>query len=273
MTDKLNRLLKEWSSHTAADDEALNGLERKVALKMRETNYAASVALQDVKGFSLWGRFAWFSLGATAAFVVALTLVRLPIAPDPVPAPELARSSASVRHMFDEVNRLFAGNLKWIAQFGGAVELGISPDKDESACDREPFAVHIAVVSRAGGDAPWKKVWETDILTRSEQTIEIALNKDRNDLIGLWIYSVDEGRFAVDSRLSMNVPVRIYSDSCDVVEDGKPTVISVITVGSREYRVYQTVTRLRENAGSVHSQQRIEQKTAKDAKMNEVGPC
>ena len=88
-------------------------------------------------------------------------------------------------------------------------------------------------------------MWESDVLTRSEQVIDIAPNQKRDDRIGLWIYPVADGRFAVDSRISLNAPIRIYSDSSDVVEDGKPTAIAVTIVGSKEYRVYQTVTRLK----------------------------
>lgn len=256
MTDNLDKLLKDWSSHTATDDKALAGLERSIATGMREASHRPSVVLPEAATFSPWGRLAWFALGAATALAVALSFVRIPAPPNGVHAPELVQTSESVRRLFDEVNRLFAGNLKWIAQSDGAVELGISPDQDEFARDGEPFAVHIAVVSRAGNEGPWKKVWESDILTRSEQAIDIAPNQKRDDRIGLWIYPVADGRFAVDSRLSLNAPVRIYSDSSDVVEDGKPVPIAVMTVGDRQYRVYQTVTRLKANVGSIHNQEK-----------------
>jgi len=256
MTDKLDSLLKDWSSHMAAGDKALAGLEQRIALGMREARHGASAALQETPAFSPWGRLAWFALGAATAFAIALAFVRLPAAANNADIPALVRSSGSVHRLFNEVNRMFAGNLKWIAQSDGAVELGISPDKDDSTRDGEPFAVHIAVVSRAEGEGPWKKVWESDILTRSEQAIDIALNRKRDDRIGLWIYPVQDGRLAVDSRVSLNAPVKICSESSDIVDDGKPTVIAVVTIGSREYRVYQTVTRLRANVGSVRNQRK-----------------
>ena len=253
MIDRLDSLLKDWSSRSSCDDKALSCLEREIAMKARELRYISSAALQGAPAFSPWGRLAWFSMGATVALAVALVFVRLPTPANNPAAPKIVQSSESVHSLFKEVNRLFAGNLRWVAQSDGAMELGIDPDKDESARDCEPFAVHIAVVSRAVNDGPWKTIWESDILTRSEQAIDITPNRKRDDRVALWIFPVADGRFAVDSRLSLDAPFHIYSDTSDVVEDGKPTRIAMMTIGAREYRVYQTVVRLKANVGAVHN--------------------
>ena len=243
MTNAIDRLLKDWSSRTAEGHKGLSALERQVTLKMREAHHAAH--LPEFAAFSPLGRLAWFALGAVTALAVALAFVRIPAPANGAHGPELAQTSASVRRLFHEVDRLFAGNLRWIAQSDGAVELGINPDQRDARRGSESFAVHIAVVTRTGNEGAWKRVWESDILTWGEQAIDIAPDQKLDNRVALWIYPVAEGRFAVDSRVTLNAPVRLYSDTTDVVEDGKPTPIAVMTVGAREYRVYQTVTRLK----------------------------
>ena len=241
MTNPIDGLLRDWSSRMAGDSKSLAGLERKITMKMRETRYAYT----ETKAFSMWGRLAWFSLGAVTAFAIAMVFVRLPSEGNSTHVPELARTSESVHRLFKEVDRLFAGNLRWIAQSDGNVELGIDPDSGKSESGEQTFAVHIAVVARNDDESTWKKVWESDILTWGEQSIDVAPDENRDNRVALWIYPVADGRFAVDSRVTLNAPVRIYSDSSDVVEDGKPTAVTVMTIGPREYRVYQTVTRLK----------------------------
>ena len=245
MNDKLDKVLRNWAERTVGDKKDLAGLERRIAMKMREALHDSATALPEAPFFTLWGRLAWFSLGAVTACAVALAVVRLPPPANDVGTPDIVQSSESFHRMFAEVNRLFSGNLRWVAQSGGEVELGIDPSQEESEQDRDPFAVHLAVVSRSGGHGPWSKVWESDILTRSEQAIDIAPDRKSKDRVALWIHPVAEGRFAVDSRLSLNTAVRINSNSSDILDNGKPQAIAVMLIGDTEYRVYQTVTEIR----------------------------
>jgi len=248
MNDKLDRLLQDWAAQTRWPENRRRQVEAKIAQEVRRQARLGSSPepRATAPGFGI--RLAYLACGAAVA-LLAVCAARhfLPAARNGEriePSLAAANRVKSMSVLFDEANRLFDGELRWIAQTGSDVKMEINPPRIGVSRDPEAFAVAIAVVARPVGQTQWRPVWETRVVTRPQDWIETALDAKSENRLRLWLLPLPDGRIALESGLTLNVPFQFRTQTSEILEDGQPCRVISITQGGTEYRIIQTVTRL-----------------------------
>ena len=78
----------------------------------------------------------------------------------------------------------------------------------------------------------------------SQEVVEVVPNRKAGNRLALWVYPLADGKIAVDTSLSLDMPVRISSKTTAVVRQGQPSEFMSVRIGETEYRVFQTVETL-----------------------------
>ena len=200
-------------------------LRARVAAAVRESALLdLPPVLPGRRAAGVWGRVAWFAMGAAAA-VLAVCVFQpgdqggrpMAVRQEPAeslpplaefPAAELAEKSRLLAGM----EELFGGRLAWLAENGGEgkqVQLGLLP---EGALLRgaKPMAVRVVVFTRKTGSPDWKPVWQADLVAHDEQLVELPQDNVAGATLRLWTQRLPDGLIAVDSELALGgrLPVR-----------------------------------------------------------------
>jgi hypothetical protein len=250
--DPLARALQEWASHHQAEQPRLDRLAQRVGARVAALPRAADGEAAAWHVMPFLSRLAYAGLGAAVALAVTWgCLFFAPRrAPENGPASRLAGiSPEQVRiheRLFKEMERLFTERLRWVAETDGTMSLGV--EVLPGAANRaEPVLIRLTVLERRE-KGPWVPTWNTDVLVRGEEMVEIAPDRKTDNRIAFWVYPLSDGRLAVDTDLSLQAPAVLASQASTVVEDGRPVEIMSLRAGESEYRVIQTVRRLSEKA-------------------------
>lgn len=247
------------SARAAAPDAALRLWRRRhdaaVDVGALAARVVAAVRVDATLGASPVGppprhrwleRTAWFAAGIAAAMLVALVLRHPGHAPrwDWPPstrfAPgQIAEKAALVAGMEDT----FGVGLAWVAEHDRRVDVGLVADAPPRR--GAALAVRIVVLSRREGDSAWTPVWQSDVVTRDEQVVDVAAGPDGAGRLRLWTHPLPDGAIAVDGELSLaaaNHPVATsYSG---VQRPGEPRRVTGERRDGIEWQVIQTVVPL-----------------------------
>lgn len=245
---RLDELMRTWAADRGPGEEQARRLKSRVlaAVHRESAGLACAGAGAPVRSAA---RLAWGAAGALAVVMLALVMGRAVLrtsAGGGTPA-----ASAATAVLFQELSRLFAGSLRWAAQSDGEITLGTG-EPLRSPPDAAMLAVRIDVMCRDASGADWRRVWESDVLTLAGQMVDVMLSPSRADRLALWVLPVDGSvrTYAVDARLDLNTAVRLSSETTGVLREGVSTEVWGLRVDGREYRIYQTVTRLKKDGAS-----------------------
>lgn len=143
-----------------------------------------------------------------------------------------------------ESQRLFAGQVGWIAEVGDRVRIDIAPNDENAPPTKQWLAVRL-VVTRQAADGNLCPVWSLDVISSSQHVVRLTEEMPDGADVMLWNYSLPDGMIAVDARLDLpevNSTPRLQANYTGLQESGVPKALYSWTAGEAEYAVYQTVT-------------------------------
>lgn len=249
MNNALDNLLKGWAARQEPGSVRLNTLAGRIFQDAgRRTGV---IDTKFVFAIPFFQKLQYAGLGAAVALVVCLLCMhgRVSVAPhaNGVGVPAFAAVSAqevcAEKKLFTEMERLFSDHLKWVVQSNGDVGIGVEPEGSLThvGISGAPVLVRLTVLSRKAGEKEWRKAWNTDVVMRREQLVEITPNNKSGNKLALWVYPLADGKFAVDTNIALVQPAAIAARSNMVVAHGQAADIAQLRAGNEEYRVLQTV--------------------------------
>jgi len=237
--------LREWRRRQDAAVDA-DALAARVVAAIRSDTAVAAPPVERPSQRRWLERTAWFATGIAAAVLVSLVL-RSPTREDQADWPpsarfapgQIAEKAALVAGMEDT----FGAGLAWVAEHDRRVAVGLVVDAPPSR--GVTLAVRIVVLARGAGDSVWTPVWQSDVVTRDEQVVDVAAGPGGAGRLRLWTHPLPDGAIAVDGELSLvaaNPPVAAsYSG---VQRPGEPRRVTGEHRDGIEWQVIQTVVPL-----------------------------
>jgi hypothetical protein len=254
----IDALLRKWADDHTPDHKHMAALQSRIAGKVAMTHPSSAELHETSTPASTTSRGIWRSLASAAAGAAVCLLTLLAIdrfATDQVretrsDQPETAiishcRIEAGVT-LFEEMNRLFNGNLRWVAESNGDMGIGVGEDREH--LDSPPALVRLTMLARQAGTAEWSKVWQSDVMVREQDLVEVSPGHS-SDAISLWVFPLEDGQISVDTTVALNTPIRIRAQQSTVSTPGIPIQVASLTENGKEYRVYQTVVLLDQTGG------------------------
>jgi hypothetical protein len=267
---ELNELLRKWSESHASSPSDQERLRVRVAAALRgqETRPRDGSLCPHTSSPAsgpLSSKTAWLVFAAAASVLIAVALWSWSsvqrntgeFASGPAPAgssrpdtppPDVARLAKSQlrekRTLLEESQRLFAGRVGWIAETGDRVQIDVVPDGGPAVPTGQWLAVRL-VVTRHNSDGTECPVWSLDLISSSQQVVQLAGDSPDGADVTLWNYTLPDGMIAVDARLDVpdaDPAVRLQASYTGLQESGVPNALHSWTAGGAEYEVYQTVT-------------------------------
>ncbi len=256
----IDALLRQWADEQEPHKEQMDALCSRIAGKATMITPASEAASQASAPPSASGRHIWRSLRSAVVGAVACLLVIVAI--DRIGGSGGASSSSEhsdpsvISHcriatgvkLFEEMNRLFNGNLRWVAESNG--DMGIGMGEDREHLDSPPALVRLTMLARQAGTAEWSKVWQSDVMVREQDLVEVSPGHS-SDTISLWVFPLEDGQISIDTTVALNTPIRIRDQQSTVSTPGMPIQVASLTENGKEYRVYQTVVLLDQTRGDV----------------------
>lgn len=251
MKEQLDDILHGWASRHTSGESQMKDLARSIKAEIAHRNVSGmEIEMPVLIPFSI--KLCYAAVGAAAALLVCAFCYHALVSARPSVFQDNAMSFAVIpdskistdKALFREMERLFTDNLRWIAQSNGDVGLGVETIQGGLGRDSEPVVVRLTVVSRGAGETAWRPAWSTDVILRGEERVEIMSNRKAGDKLALWVYPLTDGKMAVDTTFSLEVPVQISSRISTVVRRGEPSEMMTMREGGVEYKVFQTVQSL-----------------------------
>jgi hypothetical protein len=255
MNRKIDNLIKEWARQAEPTDEHLKALTQRVSGKLRYVQPEAEGNKQRApSAFRILAPLGYTAIGALAAVVMFLYL---PIGVQEVnsgSALKVAAAAAGLSQsriatgikLFDEMDRLFNGNLRWVSESNG--DMGMGVETTPGPCDAVPALVRITVLARRGDSADWSTAWQSDVVLRGQDLVEVAPNAESANKLALWVFPLEDGKIAVDTSVSLALSGHLATQISAVIAPGETTELAVVHEDGTEYRVFQTVVLLGEHS-------------------------
>lgn len=250
--EELNRILKDWAAQNACAPEQVDRLAKQISQETRRLRYENRFADVWSEPLSVWKKLRYVAVGAVLAVVVAVLILRMP-PPSAQNAGEdadaevigMAGISAnqlqSCTKLYHEIKRLFPDGLRWIAQSDGEVGIGMETSSDAASAKATPMIVKVSVLSRKTGDNAWRQIWSTELIMNDQDMVEVVPDRQTDNKLALWVYPLEDGKLAVDSSVSLHLPITVESRLNAVVTPGQPTQMALLKLDGIEYGIFQTV--------------------------------
>ncbi len=238
MNDTIDNLLRDWAARHEPDGDRRRRLEARILRAYRSDHRASPAGPQWIdRGHCLL----WFAAGATAAFAAAVLWRGDGTTGDPLAAllaeerSHFADRRPALARIFCETERLFGAKLQWVAQSGRGAELGVSDLPDDAAT----LAVRLTLVARRDGTREWKRIWEADVVARTDGMLELAPDGNPANRVALWMHRLEGGGALVESRLMLASPVRFSAETSEVLPFGDSRNTARVRCGDTEYLLLQ----------------------------------
>ena len=248
--DPLKALLKGWAERSQAGETNLESL----GVQIRNALPPISAYAPSPDGAGSVFHPVRYRLAAAAVLAILLgagaLLLRGPREADsPMAArngaEELARLTAEQvaarRVLLEETEALFADHLRWVQVDAGGMHLELSKATVRQEEREAGLVVRTVMLSRKENQTDWETVWSSDILTRAEEYIEVAEALGCSGGMELWVHSLPDGRFAVDSQFQCPDWDVAMPGDIRILSAGRPERILTQTAGGQEFRIYQSV--------------------------------
>lgn len=247
--DPLNTALRRWSTRQAPPEAHFAQLQKNISARAVEWRYHARLTESPPWGLAVMARLSYALLGALLVVVIGgLFQVNRAngrrAAADRQAAAMLAsipaQKLASAQALFHETQQMFAKRVRWITETDKDVDVQVEPT-DSMPANSAPVFMRLTVVSRKKGGKVWTSIWNSDVLIRGEDQVQIAPDRQAGNHLTAWVYPLADGKVMVETNLKLDLPVRIGSSIRNVVEQGVPTEMASLNTEDSEYRVFQTV--------------------------------
>lgn len=255
----LDKLLSQWAQDRAAGAQHLGELQDAVcsqAAHLGPANESPPPPGPRRPGRVALGLAAMLLIGGAIAL-----LLNSPRIPEPERSLADSRPSATPTktqpiepsqladkaRLFEEVDELFGHGIVWIAETGDDLDVRPSDDPRSDAPAEPkspPVMVRVTVMSRPPGAADWQIAWTVDVITRQEELVQWSPEQTAGVNLCFWTHLLDDGAIAIDSKLDMELPVRINSFYDGIQQPGIPETIVSQSTEDGDLRVLQTVLTL-----------------------------
>ncbi|MFA5043332.1 MAG: hypothetical protein WC381_04460 [Kiritimatiellia bacterium] len=252
--NQLNETLRAWARRRECGEQRLQALTDAIMQSLpRHPCVFEPEDAPAMRRLNLWPSVTYIAMGAAAmlAIVLGINLARphtaLPISSSlGLPANYAVSKAVVIR----EMSRLFSGQLRWVAENNGDIKVGIDSETSAREGDSTSAWIQTVVVTRRAGESTWRPVWSTAVQVHNDEQVELTLPADSEGRLMLWAYAVDKDKWAVDSLCAWTTPVRLSSESSEIIETGKYQEIAALKTDNREYRVFQTVLNMKPDRNS-----------------------
>jgi hypothetical protein len=257
MSHPIDEQLQRWNAEQVEEESRLAEIRSRImeALPavMAESKAAGTEPVKRTGGHpTLLVRFGYAALGAAACLIFMLAVSRF-AAP---PVPKATGSMASVREMvalpearvaagcrlFKELESLFNGDLQWVAESNGEIAMGVGESPETAGGD--PVLVRLTVMQRVSESADWTSAWQSDVVVRGQEAVDIVPHGEGASRLTLWVYPMNDGKIAVDTALALTAPATFRVNETIVAKPMVPVQVGEGTENGIEYRLYQTVVPL-----------------------------
>jgi hypothetical protein len=254
----IDALLRQWADEQEPHKEQMDALRSRIAGKATMIIPASEAASRASAPPSASGRHIWRSLssavvGAVACLLVIVVINRIGGSGGASSSSEHSDPSvishcriATGVKLFEEMDRLFNGNLRWVAESNG--EMGIGVEEEREQLDTPPALVRLTVMARSVGASEWREVWQSDVMVREQDLVEVSPGHS-SDTVSLWVFPLEDGNISIDTTVAINTPIQIQASESTVATPGMPIQVASVTEQGTEYRVYQTVVLLEQGGG------------------------
>lgn len=168
--------------------------------------------------------------------------------------------------LLSEMKELFGDQLMWLAETDHKIEVGLSDRRDASGSSTSgdaatPLVMRVVVEKRAAAGSDWELAWAIDVVSQSEEVVDLAPATGDGTSMKLWAYALPDGMFAVDSELAFSnggpsgatssaTPGETFRAAfSNVQQDRLPSEELLTGSDGIEYRVLQTVAVLDRKVG------------------------
>jgi hypothetical protein len=249
MKKNVDDLIREWAKQSEPTDEHIETLKRRVAGKLSYVQPASAEVRSMSTAMHVFSRLAYTALGAVAVAIL-FALPRLSDRNGDRSAANAAASMANISEsrvemgelLFKEMDRLFNGNLRWVAESNGDIGMGVETLPGQH--DAVPALVRVTVLSRQKDTTTWSTAWQSDVVLRGQDLVEVAPNAKTANKLSLWVFPLEDGKIAVDTSLSLELSGRLAAQVSSVIAPGETTQLAAVYENDTEYRVFQTVVLL-----------------------------
>ena len=255
--------LREWAGRQASAPTQVRALEDRIVAAYRAQpdcsrgrwprsatsgrGYRSNGDGADAHHFDVRRRNLLCFVAGIAATLLVVVLVRVGGGDRRDLAPLLREEGSlfaghkpAMSRVFCETERLFGSNLQWVAQSGHSAELGLV---DAPVGNGRAMIVHLSVVARRAGDAKgWQRIWQADVVARSDGVVELTPDGIPGNHVALWLHRLDDGKTFVESRLDLCQPLKMEAETSEVLTFGASRDVTRIRHGDTEYLLLQTVS-------------------------------
>jgi hypothetical protein len=257
--DDLDKLLGQWAAQRATDARRANALADRIVDQL--SGYDSPSLDTTV---APWGRairprtYLYPALAASVALIllgsVMLVWFRSTDGDEHRPlirsGDDTAAMAATVAaseieasgRLFREMEVLFADRLRWIAESDSQVSMGVHEVSGGRIADATPLLIRVVVLQRGQGEASWRILLKTDVLTRGQELVEAVPDPSVDNRLLLWAYVLPDGNVSVDSNIRLALPIRAYIEATNILSSGKPVKLFSLQAEDAEYYIFQVVT-------------------------------
>ena len=156
---------------------------------------------------------------------------------------------AARRDILDEMESLFAGQVRWVRLDADGLRLGLAQQASAAEPRAQRLAVRTVVVAREPDQKNWRTVWSSDVLTTAEEYVQIAAEPGAAGGMEMWVHRLPDDRYVVDAEIDWPEARLPRAYETRVLSVGKPERILTQTAEGHEYRVYQSIEPLANGNG------------------------
>ena len=265
---KLDQALQGWADRSVADEESLTQLRGSILSELEDDSEQDIVEQTIVERATVantnnWQtRVTWFALGvAAAALLLAFSSIWMfsqddqqIVIPHPPEQDNLEMFAAITPEqlaqktkLFTEMERIFGGQLDWVAESNGTIEIGVESNVTRTVSNENsvPIAIRITVVRKKPNEQDWTPAWTVDLVSRSERLVQFTSNNADAPELVVWTYTLPDGMIACDTELiSVDGVDGLDAASSALQAAGVTKQVAAPESDGTEYQVFQSVVPL-----------------------------
>lgn len=247
--DPLDRLLRNWADQATPDADHLHELQQDI-IERWQTEQRPAIATPMLSRGERRHSAAVLGFVAGALLMALVVLVwksdssqdrSAPTIASAEPPPKFAwlndAELAEKTILRDELIALFDQRFAWLAETAEGVEIGV--EERNHAIGTPSLAVRVVVEVRSDDGSAWQTVWATDVVTRSEEVVEITPQTHDVQRFRLWAYALPDGMVWVDTGLTLAGESTELVAAEQLQRDGQAEVIYQTHHAHREIRILQ----------------------------------